>query len=129
MSNQEATVVEETTYEQISPQPESTSADPSSTVSPAAESSSSAEETTLQPENPIIPSDTDDVQDDNPAVDGDELTIYSLKAREHLAGKVKNITSFGAFVDIGLPQDGLVHISELSRRKVDKVTDVVSVGD
>jgi transcriptional accessory protein Tex/SPT6 len=58
----------------------------------------------------------------------DPDSIHGLKAGQHLVGTVKNITNFGAFVDIGLPQDGLVHISELSRRKVDKVTDVVSVG-
>lgn len=56
------------------------------------------------------------------------FSIHTLKPGRHLTGTVKNITNFGAFVDIGLPQDGLVHISELSRRKVEKVSDVVSVG-
>lgn len=67
------------------------------------------------------------------AADSDESdevsTIFNLQPRQQLAGKVKNITPFGAFIDLGLPQDGLVHISELSRRKVDKVEDVVNVGD
>jgi small subunit ribosomal protein S1 len=58
----------------------------------------------------------------------DDVSIHSLKPGQHFVGKVKNITDFGAFVDIGIPQDGLVHISKLSRRKVDKVTDVVSEG-
>jgi len=129
MSNQEMTVVEETTEEQVSTQPEPTSTESSSSVSQAVESSSTAEEITSQPESQVVPSDTEGAKADDPAADDDGLTIYSLKPREHLTGKVKNITSFGAFVDIGLPQDGLVHISELSRRKVDKVTDVVSVGD
>ena len=48
---------------------------------------------------------------------------------QELQGKVKTITDFGAFIDINLPQDGLVHISELSRERVEKVKDVVSVGD
>jgi predicted RNA-binding protein with RPS1 domain len=63
--------------------------------------------------------------------DGDaseSLSIHTLKRGQKLKGKVKNITSFGAFVDIGLPQDGLVHISELARKKVGKVTDIVSEG-
>jgi predicted RNA-binding protein with RPS1 domain len=55
-------------------------------------------------------------------------SILDLSPGQYLTGKVKNTTEFGAFVDVGLPQDGLVHISELSRKKVDKVTDVVSVG-
>ena len=55
-------------------------------------------------------------------------TIFDLESGQHIKGTVKNITKFGAFVDLGLPQDGLVHISELSRRKVDKVEDVVDVG-
>jgi transcriptional accessory protein Tex/SPT6 len=57
-----------------------------------------------------------------------EFSIHTLQPGQKLTGKVKNIATFGAFVDIGLPQDGLVHISELARKKVDNVTDVVSVG-
>lgn len=60
---------------------------------------------------------------------GQELSIHTLKAGQHLSGTVKNITNFGAFVDIGIPQVGLVHISKLARRKVEKVSDVVSEGD
>lgn len=59
----------------------------------------------------------------------DAGTIFNLQPMQQLSGKVKNITPFGAFIDLGLPQDGLVHISELSRKKVEKVEDVVSVGD
>jgi ribosomal protein S1 len=46
-----------------------------------------------------------------------------------LKGRVKSITDFGAFVDLGIAQDGLVHISELVPRRVAKVSDVVQVGD
>lgn len=53
----------------------------------------------------------------------------SLSRGQELTGKVKTITDFGAFIDINLPQDGLVHISELSRDRVEKVKDVVSIGD
>lgn len=55
-------------------------------------------------------------------------SIHTLEAGQRLTGKIKNIAEFGAFVDIGIPQDGLVHISELSKQKVEKVTDVVSQG-
>ena len=59
---------------------------------------------------------------------GQEVTIDNLKIGQHLHGKVKNITEFGAFVDVGIPQDGLVHISKLAKWKVEKVEDVVSIG-
>jgi small subunit ribosomal protein S1 len=61
------------------------------------------------------------------AVEG-EFSIDTLREGQRLVGTVKNITEFGAFVDVGIPQDGLVHISKLAKRKVDKVTDVVSQG-
>lgn len=60
---------------------------------------------------------------------GGSVSIHQLKPGQHIKGTVKNITSFGAFVDIGLPQDGLVHISEIARKKVDKVEDMVSAGE
>ena len=46
-----------------------------------------------------------------------------------LKGTVRNIVDFGAFVDIGVHQDGLVHISELSDKFVKHPLDVVKVGD
>lgn len=88
------------------------------------------------PDTPAIdpPADNSLTTEDTPAVSTepteteDVNSILDLEPGQKMAGKVKNITDFGAFVDIGLPQDGLVHISELSRKKVEKVTDVVSVG-
>ena len=56
-------------------------------------------------------------------------SISDLEPGMELKGKVKSITDFGAFIDLGIAQDGLVHISELERRRVKKVTDVVQVGD
>ncbi len=46
-----------------------------------------------------------------------------------LEGTVRNVVDFGAFVDIGVKQDGMVHISKLSQRFVKHPSDVVSVGD
>lgn len=46
-----------------------------------------------------------------------------------LRGTVRNITDFGAFIDIGLHQDGLIHISELANRRVNHPLDVLSIGD
>ncbi len=59
----------------------------------------------------------------------DVLDIADLKLGMVLTGTVRNVADFGAFVDIGVHQDGLVHISELSERFVKNPMDVVSVGD
>jgi len=67
---------------------------------------------------------TETVNDD----DASPNSILELTKGQHFSGTVKNIAGFGAFVDIGLPQDGLVHISELAKQKVEKVDDIVSVG-
>jgi ribosomal protein S1 len=64
--------------------------------------------------------------------DGDSSgpeSILDLEPGMELTGKVKSITDFGAFVDLGIAQDGLVHISELVPRRVAKVSDVVQIGD
>lgn len=63
-----------------------------------------------------------------PSSDKASPSIHTLQPGQRMTGKVKNIAEFGAFVDIGIPQDGLVHISELSKQKIEKVTDVVSQG-
>jgi uncharacterized protein len=54
--------------------------------------------------------------------------IGDLKPGAALEGKVTNVTHFGAFVDVGVHQDGLVHISELADRYVKDPIEVVSVG-
>ena len=46
-----------------------------------------------------------------------------------LSGTVRNVTDFGAFVDVGVGQDGLVHISQLANRYIKHPLDVVSSGD
>lgn len=59
----------------------------------------------------------------------DVLEIKDLKQGMILTGTVRNVIDFGAFVDIGVHQDGLVHISELADRFVRRPLDVVQVGD
>ncbi len=59
----------------------------------------------------------------------DTEKLEDLKAGMKMKGRVTNVTNFGAFVDIGVHQDGLVHISELSDQFVKDPTTVVAVGD
>jgi CRISPR-associated protein Csm5 len=61
-------------------------------------------------------------------VGGQPRTIDDLRVGQIVEGEVKNTVGFGAFVDIGLPFDGLIHISELSDGWVDRVEDVVQRG-
>ena len=64
-----------------------------------------------------------------PVLRSDVLTLEDLKPEMELQGTVRNIVDFGAFVDIGVHQDGLVHISQLADRFVKHPLDVVKVGD
>ena len=65
-----------------------------------------------------------------PILRSDVLEMKDLKEGMILKGTVRNVIDFGAFVDIGVHQDGLVHISKLTDKKfVKHPLDVVSVGD
>lgn len=72
-----------------------------------------------------------DLRDTMPAplLRSDVLTIDDLKPGMKLQGTVRNVVDFGAFVDIGVKHDGLVHISKLAKKFVDNPRKVVSVGD
>ncbi|NYV27542.1 RNA-binding transcriptional accessory protein [Streptobacillus felis] len=65
---------------------------------------------------------------DKPLLREDVLSIEDLKAGMELEGTVRNVTKFGAFVDIGLKNDAMIHISELSDSFVDDPTKVLSIG-
>ncbi|WP_180954254.1 Tex family protein [Bacillus sp. M6-12] len=64
-----------------------------------------------------------------PLLKQDILKLEDLTSGMELQGTVRNVVDFGAFIDIGVKQDGLVHISKLSRNFVKHPLDVVSVGD
>lgn len=72
-----------------------------------------------------------DLREDMPApiLRSDVLSIEDLKVGMKLQGTVRNVIDFGAFVDIGVKQDGLVHISKLSDRFVKHPSEIVAVGD
>ncbi|WP_026867237.1 Tex family protein [Jeotgalicoccus marinus] len=72
-----------------------------------------------------------DVRDqyDTPLLKSDVLSIEDLKSGMTLSGTVRNVTDFGAFVDIGVKQDGLVHISQIANRYIKHPLDVVNTGD
>lgn len=65
----------------------------------------------------------------SPILKSDILEISDLKKGMKLQGTVRNVASFGAFVDIGLHNDGLVHISKMSKNFVKDPKDIVNVGD
>ena len=66
---------------------------------------------------------------DKPILRDDILKIEDLKRGDKLQGTVRNVVDFGAFIDIGLHNDGLVHISKISKEYVKNPSDVLSVGD
>ena len=66
---------------------------------------------------------------EQPILRSDVMSIEDLKEGMVLTGTVRNVIDFGAFVDIGVHQDGLVHISQLSDKYVKHPMDVVSIGD
>ena len=65
---------------------------------------------------------------DKPILRSDILDIKDLKLHDKLQGIVRNVTAFGAFVDIGLHNDGLIHISKISKNYIKHPSEVLSVG-
>ncbi|MGL4944863.1 MAG: S1 RNA-binding domain-containing protein, partial [Fusobacteriaceae bacterium] len=65
---------------------------------------------------------------DKPLLKSDILKIEDLKPGMEIEGTVRNVVAFGAFIDIGLKNDALLHISEISDKFVSDPTTVLSVG-
>ena len=72
-----------------------------------------------------------DIRDDmaKPVLKTEVLTLDDLKEGDVLNGTVRNVIDFGAFVDIGVHQDGLVHVSEIADRYIKHPSEVLKVGD
>ncbi len=72
-----------------------------------------------------------DVRDSlpQPILRTDVMTLEDLKSGMVLTGTVRNVTDFGAFVDIGVHQDGLVHLSQISEKFIKHPSDVLKVGE
>ena len=89
------------------------------------------EETTLKDIiNELIKPGRDPREDmPKPVLRSDVLKFEDLREGMTLKGTVRNVTDFGAFVDVGVKHDGLVHISEMSESFVKNPSDIVSVGD
>ena len=68
-------------------------------------------------------------QFDGALLKSDVVDITNLKIGDQLQGTVRNVVDFGAFVDIGLHEDGLVHITKMATRRVNHPSEIVSVGD
>ena len=64
-----------------------------------------------------------------PVLRSDVLKFEDLREGQILTGTVRNVIDFGAFVDVGVKHDGLVHISEMSDKYIKNPSEVVSVGD
>ena len=72
-----------------------------------------------------------DIREDlpKPVLKSELLDIKDLKEGMVLDGVVRNVIDFGAFVDVGVKHDGLVHISQMADRYIKNPSEVVSVGD
>ena len=64
-----------------------------------------------------------------PVLRSDVMEMKDLKPGMILKGTVRNVIDFGVFVDIGVHQDGLVHISRLSDHRIERVEDACRIGD
>ena len=64
-----------------------------------------------------------------PILRSDVLKMEDLEEGMKLKGTVRNVVDFGAFVDIGVKQDGLLHVSQMANRFIKNPLDIINVGD
>lgn len=126
MSEQEIVQANEVSAPTLEDQPTESTAESTaeSIEAPQAETAPTLEASAEAPQaagSEAATSEADTSEDDGPVV-------KLLSVGQQLQGTVKRITEFGAFVDIGVGRDGLIHISELSTTRVAKVADVLSEG-
>ena len=88
------------------------------------ENTQTGKETVLSLEDCIVLA-----RENNISIKVQQNTLEDLKLGMKLQGTVRNVTPFGAFIDIGLHDDGLVHISKMSKQFIKDPTDIVNVGD
>jgi len=72
-----------------------------------------------------------DIRDDfkTPILKSSQTKLEDLKVGDELEGTIRNVVDFGAFVDVGLHDDGLIHISKMSKNYIKHPSDIVKVGD
>ena len=77
----------------------------------------------------VAPLQTQEMKISQPILKSGVLTLEDLVEGMELQGTVRNVVDFGAFIDVGLHEDGLLHISKMSKSYVKHPSDVVNVGD
>jgi small subunit ribosomal protein S1 len=100
----------------------------STAETPAKASNEAETESVSQMETESAPQNVAESESPDRRVAGQKKVVKKLAVGQQLRGKIKRVADFGAFVDIGVGRDGLVHISELSYNRVNKVSDVVAEG-
>jgi transcriptional accessory protein Tex/SPT6 len=95
---------------------------------PATDAPAAFEASTAPAAEPAAPAADEAAAAESSGADNGSTVVRMLSVGQQVKGTVKRITEFGAFVDIGVGRDGLVHISELSAKRVGKVSDVLQEG-
>jgi small subunit ribosomal protein S1 len=118
----------ETTAESTAETPVENTVENTVEVSNAATAEVSTESAAIDTADDAPASDSSADDNESISIEVDGRVVRLLAIGQQVTGLVKRVTEFGAFVDIGVGRDGLVHISELSVRRIGKVADVLKEG-